>query len=173
MGNRQLLKVVYLFSLSVAAAAQTLSQTMPQVSLNADNLAPRPIEQLTGTNITREYAMAWQSMEQALQQNRSALLREQFTGFALDRLTQRITDQQRNGLRTQIVDHGHRVRAIFYSQDGGAMQLLDDALLEVQVFDGSKLIDSEKTSHRYVVLMTPGADRWYVRYLEQEPAPTP
>lgn len=156
--------------LSMMAASQSGAQSPPQVSLNADNLAPRAIEQLTGTNVTREYAKAWQSLEQALQQNQASILKEEFTGFALDRLSHRIADQQSNGLRTQIVDRGHHVKAVFYSQDGGAMQLVDDALLEVQVFDGSRLVDSEDTPQRYIVLMTPGADRWYVRYLEQEPS---
>jgi hypothetical protein len=158
-----------LLTVVVVSSAQTPS---PQVNLNADNLAPRAIEQLTGANVAREYAKAWQDLEQALQQNQASLLKEQFTGFVLDRLSRRIADQQSNGLRTLIVDHGHRVKAVFYSQDGGAMQLVDNALLEVLVFDGNRLIDSEKAAHQYVVLMTPGTDRWYVRYLEQEPSPT-
>lgn len=158
-----------LCTLAIGASAQSL----PQVSLNADNLGPRPIEQLTGTNITREYAIAWQALAQALEQNRTDLLKDQFTGFAHDRLSQRIADQRGNGLRTQIVDHGHRVKAVFYSLDGGAIQLVDDAQIQVQVFDGARLIDSEDASHRYIVLMTPGADRWYVRYLESAPVTTP
>lgn len=148
---------------SIAARAQSL----PQVSLNADNLGPRAIEQLTGTNITRNYSMAWHAMALALEQNRADLLNDQFTGFAKDHLSQRIAGQQRNGLRVQIVDKGHRVMALFYSLDGGAMQLVDDAQVNVQVFDGSRLIYSDDAPHRYLVLMTPGADRWYVRNLQR------
>src|SRR5574337_1768499 len=103
--------------LTVSARAQSL----PQVSLNADNLGPRAIEQLTGTNITRNYSMAWHAMALALEQNQSDLLNDQFTGFAKDHLSQRIAGQQRNGLRVQIVDKGHHVKALFYSLDGGAM----------------------------------------------------
>jgi hypothetical protein len=161
------------FLLTLAVAAVASAQSLPQVNLDADNLGPRSIEQLTGTNLTRDYAIAWRTLAQALEQNRVDLLKEQFTGFALDRLTQRITDQRQNGLRTQIVDHGHHVKAVFYSLDGGAMQLVDDVKMQVQVFDGSRLIDSEDTSHRYIVLMTPGADRWYVRYLEETPGTSP
>jgi hypothetical protein len=168
--QRQLFHLLATSLLTFTVAAGVRAQSLPEVSLNADNLSPRAIEQLTGTNITREYAMAWQALAQALEQNRAALLKEQFIGVARDRLDQRIADQQSNGLRTQIVDHGHKVKAVFYSQDGGAMQLVDDAKIQIQVFDGSRLIDSEDTSRRYIVLMTPGADRWYVRSLESEPA---
>ncbi len=170
MGSlRQLVSICAIF-LTWLIAPVTRAQSLPEVSLNADGLAPRPIEELTGTNVTREYATAWESLERSVEQNQTSLLKEHFTGFALDRLKHRIADQQANGLRTQIVDQGHHVKAVFYSQDGGAMQLVDDARMEIQVFDGSRLIDSENESRRYIVLMTPGADRWYVRYLEEEPS---
>ena len=172
MTNRRVLISCFMMML-LAICSAAGAQSLPQVSLNADNLGPRSIEQLTGTNITREYAMAWQALAQAMDQNRPDLLKEQFTGFARDHLSQRITDQQNNGLRTQIVDHGHHVKAVFYSEDGGAMQLVDEARIEVQVFDGSRMIDSNDKTRRYIVLMTPGADRWYVRNIEEDPAATP
>jgi hypothetical protein len=98
------------------------------------------------------------------------LLNEEFTGLAHDRLKARIADQQRNGLRTEIVDNGHKLTAVFYSLDGGAMQLQDEAHLQIQVFDGSRLIDTQDAAQKYIVLMTPGADRWYVRSMESEAA---
>jgi hypothetical protein len=58
------------------------------------------------------------------------------------------------------------VKAFFYSPDGGEMQLLDKAQLEIQVYDGGKLIHQENATQDYLVLMTPGADRWFVRSLE-------
>ena len=153
--------------LAVVFSITARAQSLPQVSLNADNLGPRAIEQLTGTNITRNYSMAWHAMALALEQNRADLLNDQFTGFAKDHLAQRIAGQQQNGLRVQMVDRGHRVKAVFYSLDGGAMQLIDDAQINLQVFDGSRLIYSDDAPHRYLVLMTPGADRWYVRNLQR------
>ncbi len=164
-----------LLPLIALAAFSTTGQAQsgPKVVLNADDLGPRAIEELTGTNITRAYSSGWQAMEQALEQNRAELLNEQFTGFAKDRLSRRIVDQQRNGLHVKIIDGGHQVKALFYSLDGDAMQLMDEARLEVQVFDGSRMIYSESTPHQYLVLMTPGADRWYIRYLEQVPTPAP
>jgi hypothetical protein len=46
------------------------------------------------------------------------------------------------------------------------MQLEDTAQLEMQVFDGQKMIYSSTSPRKYLVLMTPGPDRWYVRSLE-------
>jgi glutamine amidotransferase-like uncharacterized protein len=46
------------------------------------------------------------------------------------------------------------------------MQLLDQAQIEVQVLDGSKVIHEENATQNYLVLMTPGADRWFVRSLQ-------
>jgi len=39
--------------------------------------------------------------------------------------------------------------------------------LETQTFDGDKLLDTQNAPREYMVLMTPGADRWYVRELQE------
>jgi hypothetical protein len=144
-----------------------IAQSMPQVHLDADGLAPRPIEQLTGMTITRCYALAWRDMAQALESDRAEGVSEEFIGFAKDHLVQRIAEQTRAGVHVRIVDRGHHVKAVFYSTDGTAMQLLDQAQLEIQTYDGDKLLDMQDVPHEYMVLMTPGADRWYVRDLEE------
>jgi hypothetical protein len=46
------------------------------------------------------------------------------------------------------------------------MELRDRVQLEVQIFDGSKVVSDEPVNLDYVVLMTPGADRWMVRQLQ-------
>ena len=97
-------------------------------------------------------------------------LSDEFVGFAKDRLLRRIAEQNQTGLRIRIVDHGHHLKAVFYSTDGAAMQLVDQADLEIQTFDGDKLLDTQNAPHEYMILMTPGADRWYVRDLEEVPA---
>jgi hypothetical protein len=144
-----------------------MAQSAPQVHLDADKLGPRPIEELTGTAIARSYAQAWRDMAAALDSGRSEGLGDVFVGGALEQLNQRIADQRQTGVRVHIVDHGHSLKAVFYSSDGTAMQLLDQAQLEIQTFDGSKLIDSQTVPREYVVIMTPGADRWYVRNMEE------
>jgi hypothetical protein len=158
-----MLAAISYFKPSVQAAS------LPRVTLNAGSIGPRAIEQRTGESVTRDYAQAWRDLSDALATNRTAPLNDYFTGIAKKRLSQRITDQRNSGIRTQYVDHGHQVKALFYSPDGGEMQLLDQAQIEVQVYDGQKLIHSTNSAQKYLVLMTPGADRWYVRSLESVP----
>ena len=153
--------------LTVPQAAR--ASALPPVVLSADAIHPRPIEQRTGEAITHDYAQAWQDLADALATNQVDLLNNYFTGEAKRHLTERITAQQRAGVRTQSIDAGHKVRAVFYSPDGGEMQLEDQAKVETKVFDGSRQIYSANSAQKYLVLMTPGADRWYVRSLESVP----
>jgi hypothetical protein len=165
----RLLKVA---TFAVAACVLATAQSLPQVHLDAAGLAPRAIEELTGTTIARHYALAWQDMAGALESGRTDALGEEFVGSAKDRLIRRIGEQNHLGLHVRIVDHGHQLKAVFYSTDGSAMQLLDQAQLEIQTFDGNKLINTQNSPQEYMVLMTPGADRWYVRDLEEVSAKT-
>jgi hypothetical protein len=142
------------------------ADSVPQVKLNADGIAPRSIEELTGRNVTRDYAYAWRDLAAASQSSRPELLKDYFTGFAKDDLAQRIADQRRTGVRIRYTDHGHNVKAFFYSPDGGEMQLLDNAQLDIEIMDGGKVIHHETVTQPYLVLMTPGADRWFVRSLD-------
>jgi hypothetical protein len=151
----------------IVASAMAMCQSSPQVHLDAEGLAPRPIEQLTGTTIARHYALAWREMASALESGRADGLNDEFVGFARDQLKRRITEQNQTGMHVRIVDHGHQLKALFYSTDGTAMQLVDHAQLEIQTFDGDKLIDTQNGPHEYMILMTPGADRWYVRDIEE------
>jgi hypothetical protein len=142
------------------------ADSLPQVKLNADAIAPRSIEELTGHNVARDYAYAWRDLARALDSNRSDLLNDYFTGFAKENFTQRIADQKHIGITVRYVDHGHTVKAFFYAPDGGEMQLIDKAELEMQIMDGGKVIHQETLTQPYLVLMTPGADRWFVRSLD-------
>jgi hypothetical protein len=164
-------------SFALAACCVAISQTslqvrlpqiqLPEVHLDAAGLAPRSIEALTGTTIARHYALAWRDLAEALESGRAEGLGEEFVGFEKDRLLQRIAEQKQAGVHVHVVDHGHHLKAVFYSSDGTAMQLLDQAQLEIQTFDGNQLLDTQNAPHEYMVLMTPGADRWYVRDLEE------
>ena len=155
------------------AASAFAADGLPSVTLNADEIGPRaPIEELTGRNITRDYAHAWQSLAQALEANRPQLLEGYIVGFAKDNLARRIAQQKKTGLRVVTIDHGHKLVAGFYAPNGDAMQLHDTAQLEIQVFDGEKMIQQETVAAHYLVLMTPAADRWVVRLLEEVPSAT-
>lgn len=139
---------------------------LPRVVLSAESIAPRQIEQRTGEAVTHDYAQAWKDLAECLNANRTDILGDYFAGEAKRRVTQRVTEQKQAGLRTHYVDRGHQVKAVFYSFDGGEMQLEDKVQLETQVFDAEKMIYSTTATHKYLVLMTPGSDRWYVRFLE-------
>ena len=151
------------------ASRVVASAESPQVQLNAEHIGPRAIEDLTRNSVARDYANAWQTMTEALANNRSDLLDAYFTGFAKENLVQRIDDQKQTGVRVRYTDLGHKLDALFYSPAGDAMQLRDNARLEVQILDGDKVIYRGQVNAQYLVLMTPGADRWLVRDLESTP----
>src|SRR5579872_3525185 len=71
----------------------TADDELPRVELNTDNIGPRPIEDLTSKSVPRDYALAWQTMEQAVAENNPGLLGAYFTGLAKQDLTQRVNSQ--------------------------------------------------------------------------------
>ena len=152
-----------------AVVGSTTNTSLPSVELTASR-GPRDIEDLTRQKILHDYAAAWQTLGAGLEQNRPELLNDYFTGFAKDEFTRTIQEQAGTGIHRHYVDHGHKLEVLFYSPDGGVMQLQDSAEYEVQIFDGSKLLHSETTTARFLVLMTPGADRWMIRLLQGVPA---
>jgi len=159
------------FALLICAAAAmylraSASDEIPRVQMNAENVGPRQIEDLTGKSIPRDYALAWQTMAQALENNRTDVLDGYFTGFEKDELTQRVKSQIKSGLHTRYQDRGHKLEAIFYAPAGDAMELRDRAQLDMQVLDGGKVIYEEPVNVEYVVSMARGADRWLVRQLQ-------
>jgi hypothetical protein len=142
----------------------------PVVQLNSASVAPREIEDNTEKAVLRDYTRAWQSLMAALSENRSDVLANDFIGQAQDELRQRVSAQQKSGLHTRYIDHGHNLQAVFYSQDGSAMQLRDTARLELQLLDGDKVIHSDSFTQNYLVVMTTGDNRWKVRVLQALPA---
>jgi hypothetical protein len=145
------------------------SSSLPRVDFT-ESRGPRDMEDLTRQEIVHDYAAAWQTLAVGLEQNRAELLNGYFTGFAKQEFAQTIAEQGGIGIHRHYVDHGHTLQAIFYSPDGGVIQLQDNVDYEVQIFDGAKLLHGEKGSARFLVLMTPSADRWMVRLLQSVPA---
>lgn len=170
----QVALAVFIVMLILAGASGvTADDSLPKVLLNADNLGPRSIEDRTAEVVPRDYAFAWRTMAQALEQNRAELLDGYFAGLAKDNLSHLIADQKQSNVRVRYLDHGHKLEALFYSPAGDAMQLRDHASLGIDVMDGDKVIHSEQVNLQYIVLMTPGADRWLVRDLEIVPETKP
>ena len=163
-----LLIIVAVLLLGVVAyhLRATADDELPRVQLNADNIGPRPIEDLTSKSVPRDYALAWQTLEQALEGNQSGLLDGYFTGFAKQDFTQRINSQLKSGLHTRYTDSGHKLEALFYSPSGDVMELRDHAQLDMQILDGGKVVYDEPVNAEFTVLMTPGADRWLVRQIQ-------
>lgn len=142
----------------------------PQVTLNIQKAAPRQVEDSTEKSVTRDYAAAWQSLADALDQNRSDLLSANFIGTANDKLTETVNQQRKVGLHQRYVDKGHQVDAIFYSPEGSAMELRDTARLEIQILDGDKVVQSQDLTMHYVALLTAAENSWKVRVLEAVPS---
>jgi hypothetical protein len=166
---RRLFHIAAVAFLAAGFLSSAAAQSSPHVEFNGENAGPRAIEDLTSQSVPRDYAFAWQNMMQALNENRADLLNAYFTGFAKTDLAQRIKQQAAQGIHVRYEDRGHKLSVLFYSPNGDAMQLQDVAQLEMQVFDGSKIINEQPLTMHYMVLMTPGADRWMVRDLRAVP----
>lgn len=163
-------RLAFALVLSLVFAWPTFAAGVPAVQFDVSHIGPRQMEDVTGRNIPRDWARAWQTLAVAFAQNRPELLGQYFTGFAQQKLTAAIAAQRKSGLRTRYIDHGHKLAAYFYSPDGGAIELHDTADLEIQVLDGNDLVHSERVTLHYIGLMTPAADHWEVRLLESVPS---
>jgi hypothetical protein len=158
--------VVIAVSGAVPLLKRIMADTKPDVQLTVKSAQPRQIEEVTQNAILRDYTLAWQAIGTSLANNTLQPLNENFSGFALDKLTQRVKDQKEQGLTTRIIDHGHKVNAIFYSPDGAAIELKDTASIETQLLDGGTVIHSDQSQIQYYAIMTGAEDRWKVRVLQ-------
>ncbi len=140
---------------------------LPSVQLDTSKATPREVEGPTEKAIIRDYGNAWESLATALEKNRPEALDPAFVGFARDKFGRAIAQQKQAGLRTRYIDHGHKLETLFYSLDGSAIELRDTAQLEMQILDGSRVVSSQPVAAHYLVLMTPAADRWQVRALQE------
>jgi hypothetical protein len=158
-------------TITIPATLRAATDTSaPKVKLDTSLMGPRAIEDITHKNIIRDYGLAWQTMARALAENQRDLLENGYlVGFAKERLTQALEDQVKIGVRVSYSHGVHNLQGIFYSPDGSAMELRDTAQVHIQVLDGNRVVHNEQATLRFIVLMTPGADRWQVRYLQAVP----
>lgn len=140
-----------------------------RVLLDTSKASPRAVEPLTERGILRDYRFAWTSLTQALEFSTLVPLEGPFAGAAKQVLKDTVLTQQRSGLTRQYVNQNHRVETVFYSPEGDVMELHDTAEYELRISDGGKIIHDEHVTMHYIVLMTPGADRWVVRQLQAIP----
>jgi len=152
--------VILLSAMSSAAA------DAPQVVLNVSKAGPRAVEALTERSLLRDYKFAWSNLALALESNSAAALNGLFVGNASSWLHQAVRNQEKNGLTSRYLHQSHKVEAVFYAPEGDVIELQDVAEYDYEILDAGKAIHHEHAIVRYVVLMTPGADRWVVRQLQ-------
>jgi len=161
---------VVIFALMIGSALHSFAaDPAVKVQINLRNAGPREVESLTEQRILRDYRLAWASMAQALEFNTTDPLEGPFAGDAKQQLLQTVNTQQHSGLSQRHIDQNHRLEAVFYAPEGDVMELHDTAEYQLQVSDGGKIIHDEHVVMHFVVLMTPGADRWVIRQLQAVP----
>lgn len=158
--------VAILFALLACAVA---ADSSPRVTLDASKATPRAVENLTERSILRDYKFAWENLAQALEFNSSDPLNGLFAGQANTTLREAVLNQQRNGLSSRYLNQTHKLEAVFYAPEGDVIELHDTAEYDLQLLDGDKAIHDERVKAQYIVLMTPGADRWVIRQLQAVP----
>jgi hypothetical protein len=154
---------VMLLMFPLCASADTPSVA---VHLDASHAVPRAIEDQTARRILADYRFAWTNLAQAVATNTIVSTQALFTGTAQKSLDETIASQRQSGLITKYLNQNHNLEAVFYAPEGDVMELHDTAQYQMQVFDEGKLIYDQPVVMHYVVLMTPGADRWVVRQLQ-------
>jgi len=141
----------------------------PQVVLNTSKAVPRQVESLTERSVLRDYRFAWENLAEAMESSSTAPLNSLFAGTAIAWLNAAVSSQRRNGITSSYLNQSHKVEAVFYAPEGDVIELHDTAEYDLQVLDGSKTIHDQHLVLHYVVLMTPGADRWVIRQLQSVP----
>lgn len=168
--NRRVVPMVAMLILLLGSTFYSYgADSAVQVQLDVKKAAPRAVESLTERGILRDYRFAWTSMAQALEFNTLDPLEGPFTGEAKQWLRETVLSQQRSGLNQRYVGQTHRLEAVFYAPEGDVMELHDTAEYQLQISDGGKIIQDEHVVLHFVVLMTPGADRWVIRQLQAVP----
>jgi hypothetical protein len=166
------------FTISVAAISAICAALMiscyaadstVQVQMDMSKASPRAMEPLTERAVLRDYRFAWASMAQALESNSLDPLQGPFEGDAMQWLKGTILSQQQSGITQRYGNQSHRVEAVFYSPEGDVLELHDSVQYQLQISDGGKVIHDDPVTLHYVVLLTPGADRWVIRQLQAVP----
>lgn len=150
----------------VLSAGLFAADNAPQVTLDVSKASPRSVESLTQRAILRDYKFAWANLDNSLQSNSAGSLNGLFAGTANDWLKQAVSNQQHSGMTSRYLNQRHRVDAVFYAPAGDIIELHDTAEYDFEIHDGDKVIHNEHAVVHYVVLMTPGADRWVIRQLQ-------
>jgi hypothetical protein len=159
-----------LLGCALGLAGMTAAAQEPTVKVETPDLrGSRQLEPQTATSIVRDYVQSWQLLRTAFAQNQASLLAQDFVGTALDKLTETITEQAKLGLTTQYQDHSHDLQVVFYSPEGGSIEMTDQVQYDEQVLDNGKVLSSQPMQATYLIVLTPAENRWMVRIFQAEP----
>jgi hypothetical protein len=164
---RLVVTILFAYSLFSWHARDARADSGPQVKLDATAAAPRSMEDDTQRAIVRDYARAWSVLSRAFEFSSPKLLDGYFVSTARTQLGSAVADQTRGNLVTHYSTQEHNLKAVFYSPEGDVLELHDSVRLTVSLTDGSKSLSEQSETRNYVVLMTPAADRWVVRQIQQ------
>ncbi|MGB2605347.1 MAG: hypothetical protein WBC78_17245 [Candidatus Sulfotelmatobacter sp.] len=168
-GRAAILALVVLALVVGSALFSYAADPVVHVELDVKKTFPRAVENLTERGILRDYRFAWTSMAQALEFNTLDPLEGPFAGGAKQWLRETVISQQRSGLSQRYVAQNHKLEAVFYAPEGDVMELHDTADYDLQILDDGKIIHDERVVLHFIVLMTPGADRWVIRQMQAVP----
>jgi len=157
---RWLAVVLLLFPLAAPADSPDVA-----VQLDISKAGPRKVESQTEGRLLGDYQLAWVNIAQALNSNDPSPFEGLFVGAAKKWLDESVAGQRRSGLATRYSNQTHNLRVVFYAPEGDLIELHDTAEYDTQVLASGKVIHEGHGVHRYVVLMTPGVDRWVIRQL--------
>jgi hypothetical protein len=160
----------FLILCTVLTAASATVAAQPTLHIEAANLqSSRPLQEQTGSAAIRDYLQSWQSLEAALEQNRTGLLDSDFVGSAKDTLSATIRQQTALGISTRYQDRSHDLQVVFYSPEGLSIELTDNVEYDVQLLDQAKIKTTQHVSARYLIVLTPAEVRWKVRVFQGTP----
>ena len=152
---------------AILAAILLSASTEPTVRVaSMDSVGPRPVEEQTQSSVIRDYLLSWQTMNDALSQNRTDQLDTVFVGKAKEKIAETVHEQQSLGIETSYLPKSHDIKVVFYSPEGLSIQLLDEVEYDVDVRKGGQSIGSEHVRARYVAVLSPTETRWKVRVLQ-------
>lgn len=133
-----------------------------------DPSSPRQLEPQTQQAVVRDYLLAWQALNSAMQANQPDLLNSAFLGVAEEKLADTIQEQQKLGIQTRYIDRSHDLKLVFYSPEGLSVQLLDTVEYDVQLLKDNNLQATQHVRARYVAVLSPTEVRWKVRVFQAE-----
>lgn len=129
---------------------------------------PRALQAQTQTAVIKNYLQSWQTLNNAMDQNRVDLLDQDFMGIAHDKLAETIKQQAAAGIHTRYQDKSHDVQIVFYSPEGLSVELTDTVDYDVQVLDHEKVLTTQHAHARYIAVLTPTEVRWRVRVFQAQ-----